>query len=115
MSMARIGSSELRRKRLKRAREIETHTAYQWLLLKMACDGCVVCGAGDQDTDEHEFLTRDHIIPVSLGGHDGLENIQPMCRTCNSTKGARAMDDLRPGNWRLWYWDLWSHFEGRRL
>lgn len=44
---------------------------------------CVVCG----DT---EPLTLDHIHPWSLGGPDSFENLQTLCRSCNSRKGARV-------------------------
>ncbi len=41
---------------------------------------CLKCGAESN-------LTMDHIIPVSKGGEDSIENLQPLCRTCNSKKG----------------------------
>ena len=43
---------------------------------------CCHCGA---TTD----LTIDHIDPVVRGGEDTEDNIQILCRTCNSTKGGR--------------------------
>lgn len=44
---------------------------------------CVSCG-GYQD------LCIDHIVPESKGGPTVFENLQAMCRSCNSKKGARA-------------------------
>lgn len=44
---------------------------------------CVTCGATDH-------LSLDHIIPWSLGGEDTMENLQTMCRSCNSRKGNRV-------------------------
>ena len=43
---------------------------------------CVTCGS-------HVDLTVDHIKPVALGGTDDSDNLQTMCRSCNSKKGAR--------------------------
>ncbi len=41
---------------------------------------CVLCKATEK-------LTIDHIKPISKGGGDELENLQIMCKTCNSRKG----------------------------
>jgi hypothetical protein len=45
---------------------------------------CVRCKTVKPD------LTIDHIQPVSLGGGDELANLQTMCKSCNSRKGARV-------------------------
>ena len=43
---------------------------------------CVSCGT-------HIDLCCDHIIPESKGGPTVLENLQTMCRPCNSRKGVK--------------------------
>lgn len=45
---------------------------------------CVECGS-DQD------LHIDHIIPLSRGGSDTLENLQILCARCNLSKGNRRI------------------------
>ena len=41
---------------------------------------CVTCG-------NTENLTADHIYPEFYGGESTLENLQTLCRSCNSIKG----------------------------
>jgi 5-methylcytosine-specific restriction endonuclease McrA len=49
---------------------------------------CRVCGKElTKDT-----VTIDHIVPVSRGGTNDIENLQPMCHSCNSRKGNRPMN-----------------------
>jgi len=33
------------------------------------------------------LMTKDHIVPVSLGGKNYIDNYQPMCTICNQKKG----------------------------
>jgi 5-methylcytosine-specific restriction endonuclease McrA len=37
-------------------------------------------------------LTIDHVLPISLGGTDTVDNIQPLCGPCNSRKKAKHID-----------------------
>jgi 5-methylcytosine-specific restriction endonuclease McrA len=47
---------------------------------------CLYCGA------EHNrfHLTRDHVLPISRGGHDIWENVVSACVGCNVRKGNRT-------------------------
>ncbi len=86
-------NSELRKERMASARSRGTHTDDEWSAMLVACaHKCVRCGSD-------EPLTKDHIIPVYQGGSDSIDNLQPLCRSCNSAKGPDDTD-LRPANWR---------------
>jgi 5-methylcytosine-specific restriction endonuclease McrA len=51
---------------------------------------CHLCGAEINYQAHHldpNSFTIDHIIPLSRGGKDTLENCAPCCRSCNRAKG----------------------------
>lgn len=56
--------------------------ALRWEVFKRDGYTCKRCG-GDRD------LAADHIIPESKGGPTTLDNLQTLCRSCNSRKGNR--------------------------
>ena len=39
------------------------------------------------------MMTKDHIVPRSLGGPTSLANLQTMCTICNAKKGQRLMHE----------------------
>lgn len=73
------------------ARERGTHTKEEWKTMKEFFNNtCCACFS------DSNGITKDHIIPIKNGGSDSIENIQPMCRKCNSKKSTNNCEDLRP-------------------
>lgn len=50
---------------------------------------CMYCG---RQLLAH-LLTRDHLTPLSRGGHDTWQNVVTACRSCNHSKGARTPEE----------------------
>lgn len=72
------------------------HTEEAWQAISDRHDArCLRCGST-------EDLTRDHIIPLSNGGSDYASNLQPLCRSCNASKGKRYIDYRPQAYWRDW-------------
>ncbi len=46
----------------------------------------------DHNGDE-VLMTKDHIKAHSLGGSNGVQNMQTMCTTCNGKKGTMTVDE----------------------
>lgn len=65
-------------------------TIKEWNDLKKKYNNsCALCGEKEPFTNQrHKNLTIDHIIPLSKGGSNFIQNIQPLCFCCNSKKGA---------------------------
>lgn len=72
-----------KRRRSRKINAEGSHTHEQWIELKnqYGCR-CVRC----QKHESEVKLTQDHIIPLSKGGTDYIDNIQPLCFSCNSSK-----------------------------
>lgn len=66
-----------------------SHTVEEWEECKAYFDyHCLMCGRREPDVK----LTKDHITPINLGGTDDIENIQPLCQRCNSSKSDTILD-----------------------
>ncbi len=71
------------KKRVQERKVNGNHTFEEWELLKKQYGfKCPACGKSEPEIK----LTEDHIIPLSKGGSDWIENIQPLCQSCNSRK-----------------------------
>ena len=88
----------VRSARLSDARAIATHSKQQWDAL-VEFHGGMCCKCGSQET----MMVKDHITPLHQGGHDGIQNLQPLCYRCNAAKGKDSTDFRRSG------WDVHLH------
>lgn len=63
-----------------------------WILLKRKYGNkCLKCGRKEPEIT----LTKDHVIPINIGGKDNIDNIQPLCWECNQAKGGESTIDYR--------------------
>jgi len=53
---------------------------------------CLRCGTTDF---QYNPLVPDHVVSLAQGGSNTIDNIQPLCRKCNSSKKS-AGTDYRP-------------------
>ena len=50
---------------------------------------CQYCGRHRSELRGRQFLTRDHVQPLSRGGTNDWENVVTSCSSCNNRKGGR--------------------------
>jgi len=52
---------------------------------------CLACGSTKN-------LHMDHVVALANGGEHDIDNVQPLCRRCNGSKGARTIDYRKSPN-----------------
>ena len=57
-------------------------------LFKRDANLCMYCAQKFRTSE----LTRDHITPISLGGHDAWTNVVTACLRCNNFKGGKTLE-----------------------
>jgi len=78
-----------RQRRLRLTGASGSHTLGEWETLKVQYGfTCPCCGKSEPEIK----LTEDHIIPLSKGGSNFIENIQPLCKSCNSKKYTKIIN-----------------------
>jgi len=83
-----------KRRELKKRNAGGKHTFREWQELKAKNNFiCLSC----RNSEPTIKLTEDHIIPISKGGNDSIENIQPLCFTCNLKKNTKIINFLEIG------------------
>lgn len=85
-----------KKKRYSLERDIEINfTEHDWKSCKEHFgNSCSYCGNSEIE------ITQDHFIPISKNGSHTIDNILPVCRSCNSSK--------RDTNFEDWYY--WQEF-----
>jgi 5-methylcytosine-specific restriction endonuclease McrA len=72
-------------------------TAQEWKdLCNYYENKCLCCGRDDVK------LAADHVLPVSKGGSSNIDNIQPLCKSCNSSKFDKHIDYRNRGGIMRW-------------
>ncbi len=86
-------AQELKRKRAQREAK-RRHVAHRRTVFSAERDRLMLAlierdGYHCQECGSIENITIDHIVPLSRGGSDELNNLRLLCRSCNSRKGDR--------------------------
>lgn len=67
--------------------DVTAEDMYRLLLRHPTCSYC-----GHEFNRKERKLVWDHIVPLDAGGTHTPDNLLPVCRHCNASKGAKPLD-----------------------
>jgi len=70
--------------KLQRGEIVWSTSVSEWLLEMENPRVCIYCG-------QEGALTTEHILPRSRGGENVADNVVRVCKSCNSSKGAKGL------------------------
>ena len=82
--------SEQKRRARKRGKEGDITADHIMGLLSLQECQCIYCGRLIKTN-----YTIDHVTPLSRGGEHDISNLQLLCKSCNSKKGAKTDEEYR--------------------
>jgi 5-methylcytosine-specific restriction endonuclease McrA len=83
-------------RKTRRAKQPSTLTCEQWKTVVAFFNGrCAYC-------DLRDWLFVEHVTPISRGGGTTIDNCLPACKSCNSAKQDRTIEECLST-------DLWPH------
>jgi len=83
---------ELERRNLQLSKEIQKKDLREMVYKKT--DGkCIYCGV-DFGTGQQQYCI-DHIVALKNWGDNSIDNLIPCCKSCNSTKGPKTLEEFR--------------------
>lgn len=83
-----------KRYRVRKRNAQGSHTYKEWVELKERFNNMCLCC---KQFEPNITLTEDHIVPLIMGGTDSIDNIQPLCASCNTRKYTKTISYLPSG------------------
>ena len=72
----------------KMSKEAKAYKILDKEIKRLYSSPCFFCGSTEK-------ITMDHIIPISRSGNHSVGNLQPLCKSCNSSKKSRLVSEYK--------------------